>query len=204
MEVTGNLYLCCEHNTMGWSQDRQRSQAGLHNPLSAWPWALEEVRAASGTTVLHHWGTGPSLPWHSTDANGAKQLSCPPSVSTKVLPLVSHSSVALKQMLGAKKYRDPSGSVLLFVPNTNCNFFLLCYLQKKKFWVTFNLLLSFFFHGLVHPNCKVHPAERDQKISKHVKHFSRWWFFLLKILPRGFSSFLPCLTCTPLAADPQL
>lgn len=52
--------------------------------------------------------------------------------------------VALKQMLGAKKYRDPSGSVLLFVPNTNCNFFLLCYLQKKKFWVTFNLLLTFF------------------------------------------------------------
>lgn len=113
--------------------------------------------------------------------------------------------VALKQMLGAKKRRDPSGSVLLFVPNTNCIFFLLCYLQKNKFWLIFNLLLMFFFfHGLVHPNCKVHPAERNQKISKHVKHFSRWWFFLLKVLPRGSSCFLPCLTHIPLTAEPQL
>lgn len=112
--------------------------------------------------------------------------------------------VALKQMLGAKKYRDPSGSVLLFVPNTNCNFFYFVICRKRNFGWHLISSLRFFFHGLVHPNCKVHPAERDQKISKHVKHFSRWWFLLLKILPRGFSSFLPCLTCTPLAADPQL
>lgn len=204
MEVTGNLYLCCEHNTMGWSQDRQRSQAGLHNPLPAWPWALEEVRAASGTTVLHHWGQ--ALPCHDTAPmqtvpNSSAVLHLFPLRCCHWFPTLP---VALKQMLGAKKYRDPSGSVLLFVPNTNCNFFYSVICRKRNFGWHLISSLRFFFHGLVHPNCKVHPAERDQKISKHVKHFSRWWFFLLKILPRGFSSFLPCLTCTPLAADPQL
>lgn len=96
------IYICVV-NRMGWSQDRQRSQAGLHNPLPAWPWALEEVRAASGTAVPHRWGTGPSLPQHSTYANSAKQLSCPPSVPTKVLPLVSHSSCGIEANARSKE-----------------------------------------------------------------------------------------------------
>lgn len=43
----------CSVNRMRWSAGGQRSQAGLHNPLPDWPQALEEVRAASGTTALH-------------------------------------------------------------------------------------------------------------------------------------------------------
>lgn len=194
----------CVVNRIGWSQDRQGSQVGLHNLLPAWPWALEEVGAASGSTVLHRWGAAPSLPCHTTYANSAKQLSYPPSVYTKVLPLVSHSSVTLKQMIGAKKCRDPSGSVLLFFPKTTCIFFHSVKLREKLFWVIFNLLLIYFFHCLAHPNFRVHPAKTNQNISKCVKHFSRWWFFLLKMLPRGSLSFLPCLIHTPLTAEPQL
>lgn len=52
--------------------------------------------------------------------------------------------VTLKQIIGANKYRDPSGSVPLFFPKITCSFFHVN-LQKNFFGVIYNLLLIFLF-----------------------------------------------------------